>query len=236
MRRSAPRWRTLPFALLLTATPAAAADTSASRADDPLERMNRTTYLLNTPFLASPASGSASTYERAVPPAVRQGIDNFFINLREPVAAAAALVAGTFGTAWNAASRFAINSTVGVLGFRDVAAARGAPSERSDLGLELCRNGFMREPIFIELPILGPADLRDISAQIVTNVALYTLVGRMVFYPYYVLDRLDMYYQRSVAVPAVQAPTDDPYIAQRDGYLDRRRQLCDALTKTVDRH
>jgi phospholipid-binding lipoprotein MlaA len=220
---------------VLLALPARAADAPPPHPDDPLERFNRTTYGLNVAFAGFLPAISMSDYTSAVPAAVRQGIDNVFINLREPAAAASALVAGNLTTAWNATSRFVINSTAGAFGTHDVAVTLGYPSERSDLGLELCRNGFMREPMFIELPILGPANLRDIGAQIVTNIAIYTLVGRAIFYPYYVLDRLDMYLERRATNPAAAIPGDDPYAARRDAYLGVRRARCDALTATVDR-
>ncbi len=214
------------------ARPARAEET---RADDPFERLNRTTYALNRSFAAWLPAISVTGAASPVSPEVFQSINNLFVNLREPIAAAAALVAGNMGSAWNSTSRFAINSTVGLLGTYDIAATLGYQSERNDVGIELCRNGFMPEPIFIQLPILGPANLRDIGAQIVTNVAIFTVVGGPIFYPYYVLDRLDMYFERRAAAVAVPAPIEDPYAAQRDAYLDVRRTRCDALSTTVDR-
>ena len=206
-----------------------------ARADDPFERFNRTTYALNRSFAAWLPAISLSGAASPVSPEVFQGINNVFINLREPIAAASSLVAGNIGSAWNSTQRFAINSTMGLLGTQDIAATRGYRSERNDIGLEFCRNGFMREPIFIQIPLLGPANLRDIGAQIATNVAIFTVVGGWVFYPYYVLDRLDMYFERRAAAVIAAAPIEDLYAAQRDAYLDARRTRCDALTATVDR-
>ena len=232
-------WRRLVMVLVGCAcwaiAPGWPAHAEQTRADDPFERFNRTTYALNQSFAAWLPAISLSGAASPVSPDVFQGINNVFINLREPIAAASSLVAGNIGSAWNSTSRFAINSTLGLLGSQDVAAAHGYPSERNDIGLEVCRNGFLREPIFIQIPILGPANLRDIGAQIATNIAIFTAVGGWVFYPYYVLDRLDMYYERRAAAGAGAAPIDDPYAAQRDAYLDGRRARCDALTTTIDR-
>ena len=232
-----PAWRSaihLVILLLGLASPAYAQDKSRPTTNDPFEPYNRAIYRLNALLVAMLPGPSMTDYQEAVPASVRQGLSNVFINLREPIAAVSALVGGNVNSARNSASRFAINTTLGLLGTRDVAAEMGYPAERNDAGLELCRNGILRESTFVELPILGPGDLRDIGAQIATNVALYTLVGGYVFYPYYVLDRLDMYLERATAAASAM-PVNDPYAAKRDSYLAERRQRCDALTATVDK-
>ena len=227
--------RLLWFAQLLVGpmAPAIAQGVTSGPVDDPLERVNRAIYRLNSQVAAVLPAQPVLDYARAMPSALWQGIDNFFVNLREPSAAAAALVGGNLGSAWNATARFAINSTLGIFGTSDVALDMGFKGERSDLGLELCRNGYLRDPIYFEFPLLGPSTLRDIGAQFLTNVAIYTLVGGYVFYPYYVLDRIDLYLERGIAAPAAVS-ADDLYTARRDAYVGLRRWRCAALAVTTD--
>ena len=57
-------------------------------------------------------------------------------------------------------SRFAINSTIGIAGFFDPAAAWGIEAHSSDFGQTLTLAGFPSGPYLI-LPILGPTNARD---------------------------------------------------------------------------
>ena len=228
------RIRRLPFAaVLLVATltlalPCFAASAGAQSRIDPMERLNRAVFDLNARIESATLSLLAKA-DGLWSPRLLQPIDNALANLRQPIGAAAGLITGDVAGALNSTTRFAINSTLGLLGTKDVATRIGFPREQIDLGLELCRLGLLSGSPYLELPILGPSSASDLAAQVATNVALYWLIGNY-FIPYFVVDRLDLYLRR-LAMEAKQLTEPlDPYATNRDAYLDRRREGCAALS------
>ena len=95
------------------------------------------------------------------PEIIKTGIDNALFNLREPVNAANSLLQGGFGEAGTTLARFAINSTVGVLGFYDAAADLiGWQRRPNDFGATLHAYGLGAGP-YLDLPLIGPSNMRD---------------------------------------------------------------------------
>lgn len=209
---------------------AAAADTETRI--DPVERLNRALFDLNAQIEAATLSLLAKT-DGIWSPRLLQPIDNALANLRQPIGAAAGLVTGDIAGALNSTARFAINTTVGLLGTRDAAAGLGFPREPLDLGLELCRLGLLSDSPYVQLPFLGDSNVRDLIAQIATNLALYWVLGNY-FVPYFVVDRLDLYLRRLATEAKQLTEPLDPYASSRDAYLDRRRDACAALSARFD--
>ena len=71
---------------------------------------------------------------------------------------------GKFLAAANDLGRFLLNTTVGIGGLLDPATAAGLDRNEEDFGQTLGHWGVHTGP-FIELPMLGPSDLRDGSEQ-----------------------------------------------------------------------
>lgn len=215
--------------LLLAARPAAA----AAPPTDPYQGLNRIVFEVNVQLYAALGAVAGQLAPVSLPPGVGESVHNVFRTLREPVGAAAAVLTGDLATAANATARFAINATWGVLGTNEVASGLGYPAAQVDLGTELCRTGWLPDPAYLVLPLIGPTNIGDLGGQIATNVALRALLGAYyvpVYLPYYVLDRVDLYTQRQAAQAAlpedVVAAGGDPYLAQRAGYLARRARRC----------
>ncbi len=222
--------RLLAGVLLFAAAHDAAAQDAAG-ASDRFEVYNRWIYGWNVSLTGGALGGVMPSMTLALPAGVRGTLHRAVQNLREPVYAVSALATADTAAAWNAAARFAINTTAGRLGTEDAAAAMGYPPRTADLGIELCRAGVLSDAAFIELPLIGPYTTRDAAARLVTNVALYAVIGSY-FYPYYAVDLLDRYdMAASAAPPRVEPPRvepADPYAAQRDAYLARRAEDCRA--------
>lgn len=103
------------------------------------------------------------------------GFGNIAINfVNEPITLLSGLLIGDWATAWTAAQRFGVNSTVGVLGWYDTATEWGYPRQELDLGLVLCAYGVDAGP-YLVLPFIGPRTARDAFTDvIVTNAILWT--------------------------------------------------------------
>ena len=103
---------------------------------------------------------------RAIPLPIRQGTGNFVDNLRSLLTLSNNILQGDFGAAGNTAGRFAINTTVGILGVFDPAAALGLEDPgKEDFGQTLGVWGADSGCYFV-LPVLGPTTARDAFGKI----------------------------------------------------------------------
>lgn len=128
---------------------------------DPLEPFNRAMYVFNDRLYFWLMKPVAQGYRAVVPPPARGAVQNFFVNLGAPIRIVNNILQGKIRNAETEWARFLYNSTVGVLGFRDAAAAVPKLSPRyEDLGLTLADYG-IGDGFFIFWPVLGPSTLRD---------------------------------------------------------------------------
>ena len=108
---------------------------------------------------------------RALPTPIRKGTGNVVDNLRSLLTFSNSVLQGDFHNAGNTAGRFLINSTVGILGIWDPAAALGLEERgKEDFGQTMGVWGVNSGCYFV-LPILGPTTVRD-SVGIVGNFFL----------------------------------------------------------------
>jgi phospholipid-binding lipoprotein MlaA len=138
-------------------------------ANDPAEAVNRKIFEANRVFDAVILKPAARAYLDFYPE-VRQGIHNFAVNVGEPVVFVNDVLQGNFGRAWNTTQRFAINTTVGVVGINDVAATSGKRHHYADLGQTFGVWGIAPGPA-VQIPILGPSNLRDAFGLATTSLA-----------------------------------------------------------------
>lgn len=157
--------------------------------------------------------------------------------VNEPVTAATALVAGDLSTSWRSVERFAINSTVGVLGYYDTASNWGYTANHTDAGLILCKAGVGEGP-YLVLPFVGPRTSRDAVADVVlTNAVLWTLAGTLLgtgasFQTIVIAESIeivaDIVATRQID-PNAKAIGFENYDHTREAYLAQRRERCSAL-------
>ena len=117
-------------------------------------------FELNGDLLTGVGEPLAQLYRAAVPRPARRGLGRFFDNLLAPGRALGNLLQGELGGAGVEVQRFAWNTTVGVLGFRDVATDRGLERDGEDFGRTFQHWGW-RDPAFLVLPFFGPSTTRD---------------------------------------------------------------------------
>jgi phospholipid-binding lipoprotein MlaA len=128
---------------------------------DPLEPFNRAMYVLNDRLYFWLMKPVARGYQTVVPQPARGAVQNFFVNLGAPIRIVNNILQGKIRNAETEWARFLYNSTVGVLGFGDPAAAVPKLAlKHEDLGLTLADYG-IGDGFFIFWPVLGPSTLRD---------------------------------------------------------------------------
>jgi phospholipid-binding lipoprotein MlaA len=192
---------------------------------DPWESWNRGVYKFNDFADRAVAKPVARTYVKVVPQPIRTGVTNFFANLETPTVMVNDALQGKFVAAGSDLGRFLLNTTVGLAGILDPATAAGLAHNNEDFGQTLGKWGVHPGP-FIELPILGPSDLRDGAARLVdtyTNPRQY-IKNTWIKYGLYLPDLTD---RRAALLPLDETlkHTYDPYAFIRDAYLQRRAYL-----------
>jgi phospholipid-binding lipoprotein MlaA len=128
---------------------------------DPLEPVNRFMFGVNDVAYFWVLKPIFRGYTTVVPQPVRTGIYNFFHNLATPARLVNSILQGKNSAADTELSRFAINTTIGVLGIGDPARARWKlqPAEE-DLGQTLAVYG-LGDGFYLFWPLFGPSTLRD---------------------------------------------------------------------------
>ncbi len=149
------------FGCASTATPEqATAFAEEPMITDPFEPFNRTMYSFNKGLDTAVLKPIAEGYVAVTPVKVRNSVGNFFGNIEEVSVFVNTLLQGRFEDAGITSARFAINSTLGVLGLFDVAANWGIEEAQADFGQTFYEWGIKRSA-YLVLPILGPTTGRE---------------------------------------------------------------------------
>lgn len=127
---------------------------------DPLEAVNRHMWNLNRNVIDRYVVSPAATVYEKVPKPLRWGIYNMTDNLTEPASAVNNLLQGKGTSSLVSASRFVLNSTVGLFGFFDVATEMGLEQDRETFGETMAVYGSPNGP-YVMLPGLGPTVVID---------------------------------------------------------------------------
>ena len=192
---------------------------------DPWESWNRGVYRVNDKLDRAVAKPVAHTYVRVVPQPIRIGVSNFFDNLRMTTVMINDALQGKIRASATDLGRFLLNSTVGLGGILDPDTAAGLAKNNEDFGQTLGHWGVHPGP-FVELPLLGPSDLRDAPAKLVdayTSPQQY-IRNSAVKYGLYGVYLIDL---RTSLLPLDDTLQHvyDPYAFVRDAYLQRRAYL-----------
>jgi phospholipid-binding lipoprotein MlaA len=194
---------------------------------DPLEPFNRSMFEFNEFVDAYMARPLARGYQKITPEAVDRGITNFFGNLDEVPTAFNNLLQFKVKEAFSDLGRLAVNSTVGILGFRDVATGMGLEKHEEDFGQTLGKWGFGTGP-YLVLPIIGPRNIRDavgFGVDWVTNPIYYRIGDNEAGWAMWILRYVDRRSDLLRSQQVLESAAIDPYVFTRDSYLQRRRYL-----------
>ncbi|HVR82543.1 MAG TPA: VacJ family lipoprotein [Luteimonas sp.] len=190
---------------------------------DPWEKLNRKVHRFNNVVDRHIATPLAKAYVAIVPRPVRLGVGNFFNNLGQPVSAVNALLQGKPKQAAQALGRFAINSTIGVVGIFDPATRAHLPNRSEDFGQTLGVWGW-KQSRYVELPLFGPRTVRDVFGM-VGDGPMAPLRGVEDDKTRVFLQGLQLVDVRTqlFAVDSMREGATDEYALTRDAWLQRRR-------------
>ena len=197
---------------------------------DPLEGLNRGIYKFNDVADKAVFKPVAGAYKAVAPTPVQTGVSNFFANLRTFVTTVNQVLQFKFNKAAESATRFVVNSTVGIAGLIDVASKTGIPQYKEDFGQTLGHWG-VGNGAYLMLPLLGPSTIRDTG-----GLAFDALLLDPIGYVENVRVRNTLYGTFFISTRASYLPGSDlldeaaldPYTFMRDAYLQRREsQIAD---------
>ena len=199
---------------------------------DPYEDYNRSMYDFNDSayeYMRPLAKG----YDAVMPDAAQRGLFNFFNNLRELGRVANDAMQGEWGYAGDDSKRFFINTTVGVLGFMDIADEWYGKQMRYNQSFAVTLHKWgvyddgQKSP-YIGWPILGPGTVEDLATGVdaMFNPLTYTfLIPGVGLAAYAVSSGTTAAYYANQGVSYLPAYDNlnevsvDPYVAMRNAYL-----------------
>lgn len=191
---------------------------------DPYERFNRVMFQFNEVFDKLILKPVATLYIKIIPKPLSKGLSNFYNNIDTIPTVANDFLQANFYQGTSDAWRLVINSTVGIVGFFDVATPMGLEPNKEDFGLTLAQWGY-RKSNYLVLPFLGPGTVRD---QIGWPINYYFLTIYPYIYP--VEQRNQLYFTGLVVKRAellryqnvLEEASLDDYTFIRNAYLQRR--------------
>ncbi len=196
---------------------------------DPYELLNRRMFGFNAWLVGNVVDPVASWLVDNTHEQLQQAGHNIYENLIEPEFIVSNLFAGNYSAAGVSAKRFAINTTLGMLGSWD--AAQWLGYQRKEVGFveSLCMAG-MPAGNYVVLPAVGPASGN--TALLVTGFFsiewyLLAMLSSTVATADLVVDvSASAASLREMRDIPVGSPEVDPYLVQRDGYLGYLKTAC----------
>ena len=199
---------------------------------DPFENVNRIIFEFNDFVFSNALQPLVDAYTAITTDAVEEGASNFFHNLRYPVRLVSNILQCRFKGAWIETGRFAINSTVGIVGILTPAddCVSFGPIESEDVGQVLGAWGIGEGP-YLVLPFFGPSNLRDL-AGLVGDRAINPIKE-----PFSMIDDWDWEWQLATSATdyisrrpqiverykQLKGSSIDPYSSSKNGYTQYRR-------------
>jgi phospholipid-binding lipoprotein MlaA len=216
--------------LLLSGCITAPVDDSQNHNADPFEGFNRGVYMLNDDIDKAVVKPVAELYDKLLPDFFSTSISNFFSNIDDVVVTINDVLQFKMVQAASDASRFVLNTTIGLFGFFDVASNAGFLKHNEDFGQTLGYWGIPKGP-YLVVPLLGASNFRDLTGLLVDrnfDPRLYTQVvshRNLLYGSTNFVDIIDTRAGLLSAEKVLHTAATDPYLFVRNAFLQRRDAL-----------
>ncbi len=215
-----------------------------SEIKDCSEKFNRATFALNQGLDKIIFKPAAQVY-RKLPSPIKNGVSNSLDNLSNILTIPNNILQGEFKKAGLNTGRFLINTTVGVLGFVDVAQHIGFENyEKEDYGQTLAVHG-VGPGCYLVLPVIGPSTARDTISSLVNftggdgwyNVTVTNDTQHFSDFDYYaskVSGGVDFRAKNFESIENLEKNSLDFYSSVKSLYLQDRQQKILNVKKVID--
>ncbi len=213
----------------------------AAPVGDPAEKVNAATYKAVEAVDIALVEPIAKIYDQGIPKPIRRGLGNFLRNLGEPITFLNFMLQLKPGKAVKTLGRFAINTTIGMVGLFDVAKKKpfNLRYEYNGLANTLGYYGVGPGP-YLYLPFIGSTTVRDLVGRFVDLSIIPFVAGKPFNSPYYAvpvgaLTSLESRIETDAQIDAIRERCGDGYAANRDLYLIQRKLEINRLRgRTTD--
>ncbi|MEM9742036.1 MAG: VacJ family lipoprotein [Pseudomonadota bacterium] len=188
---------------------------------DTAEGLNRVGYNVFDWVDKRALAPAARGYRWITPGWWRTGVNNVFVNLRTLDSSVNGFLQGKWSKGGTDLARIAINSTVGVGGFFDVAKRMGLRYGNEDLGQTFAVWGYSRTR-YVFFPTTGPTSMRDLPGRGVSAIVPRLILGSAYNLPVGLLDFINGRAQLLQLTDARDDSAVDPYVFTRDAFFQGR--------------
>lgn len=188
----------------------------SGNAIDSLEAPNRMMWYVNYNLLDRYILRPVAHTYALLPKDFQKGVGNFFSNLEEVNNIPNNLLVGRPKEAGVSSARLVVNSTIGFLGFFDVASQMGLTAAPMDMQTVLGKAG-ANQGAFIMIPGYGPGTARDFSGDTIDGLPWIFLSWPIAITKYAISGvhtRAQLIDQEALVDNAL-----DPYVQTRDAFL-----------------
>lgn len=145
-----------------------AARAEFDRTNDPIEPFNRRMFAFNLYVDDHVAKPVAKAYRDNIPKFFRDRFRDFYDNVTSPVTFINDVLQNESARAAETATRFTVNTVMGIGGLWDVAGQYGLKKHKEDFGQTLAVWGVKEGP-YVMVPLLGPSNPRDLTGKVVDS-------------------------------------------------------------------
>ena len=211
---------------------------------DCFEGLNRATFSLNQGLDKAIFKPVARGY-RKLPSPIRSGTSNALENISSLITIPNNILQGEFRKAGINTGRFAVNTTVGILGIFDVATKMNFPEyEREDYGQTFGAWG-IGAGCYIVLPVVGPSTVRDAFGSFVNvlggdpyyNASVHgnnQYLDKDIYMTTKIISGIDFRAKNLESIDNLEKNSMDFYASVRSLYLQDRQQKIRNSDPTID--
>ena len=211
---------------------------------DCFEGLNRATFSLNQGLDKAIFKPIAKGY-RKLPSPIRSGTSNSLENISSLLTIPNNILQGEFKKAGINTGRFAVNTTVGILGVFDVATKMNFPEyEREDYGQTFGAWG-IGAGCYVVLPILGPSTVRDTFGSFMNvlggdpyyNLSVHgnnQYLDQDLYMTTKIISGIDFRAKNLETIDNLEKNSMDFYASVRSLYLQDRQQKIRNSDPTID--
>ena len=189
---------------------------------DPYENFNRKIFSFNDTvddYVAKPISDA---YKWITPQFMQTGVFNFFSNLKNINVVINDVLQAKFAQSAHDTGRFALNTTMGLGGFVDVATQVGLEQNDEDFEQTLAVWG-VPQGSYLVIPFLGPSTMRGIPGAAFDTAAN---PANYVGLPVQLISLLNTRASAEGSLKFINEAALDPYVFTRESFLQWRDNLA----------